>query len=99
MPSGAPGEIALVAEGVKFDKASITAPADKPFKISFDNRDVGTPHDVDILDGSGTKVFEGADFPGPEVRVYDVPALAAATYKFICSIHPDLMTGELTAAN
>ena len=95
-PPAGPGEIALVAEQVKFDKTSISAPADEPFKITFDNKDVGTPHDVDILDGTGAKVFEGADFPGPEVRVYDVPPLAAGAYKFICSIHPALMTGDLT---
>ncbi len=95
-PSGAPGDIALVAEAVKFDKTSLTAAADTPFKITFDNRDVGTPHDVDILDAAQVKVFDGPDFPGPEIRVYDVPPLAAATYTFICSIHPALMTGELT---
>jgi hypothetical protein len=96
-PPGEPGEIALVASAVKFDKASITAPADKPFKIVFDNKDAGTPHDVDILDSTETKIFDGADFPGPEVRTYDVPAIPAGTYKFICSIHPDLMNGELIA--
>lgn len=95
-PPPAPGEITLVAEQVKFDKTSITAPADMPFKITLDNRDVGTPHDVDILDGTGAKVFDGADFPGPEVRVYDVPPLAAGAYQFLCSIHPALMTGDLT---
>jgi plastocyanin len=95
-PPGGPGEISLVAVQVKFDKTSITAPADAPFKITFDNQDAGTPHDVDILDAAGAKVFDGADFPGPEVRVYDVPPLAAGAYEFICSIHPALMTGELT---
>ena len=97
-PAPAPGEITLIAEGVKFDKNAITAPADKPFKITLDNKDAATSHDVDILDAAGANVFEGADFPGPEVRTYDVPAIPAGTYKFICSIHPDLMTGELTAA-
>jgi hypothetical protein len=98
-PPGEPGEIVLVAADVKFDKASITAPADKPFKIKLDNQDAGTPHDVDILDSTETKVFDGEDFPGPEVRVYDVPPLPAGTYKFICSIHPALMSGELTAGS
>jgi plastocyanin len=96
-PSGVPGEIALVAEGVKFDKTTLSVPADKPFKIKFDNRDPGTSHDVDILDGTGKKVFDGKDFPGPKVETYDVPQLKAGTYKFECSIHPALMTGELTA--
>jgi plastocyanin len=95
-PSGAPGEIAIVAENVKFNVSAISAPADKPFKISFDNKDSGTPHDVDILDASGKKVFDGKDFPGPKVMAYDVPPLAAGTYKFECSIHPPTMNGELT---
>ncbi len=96
-PSGAPGEIAIVAEGVKFDKSTLTVPADKPFKITFDNKDAGTSHDVDILDSAGAKAFDGKDFPGPKVETYDVPALKAGTYKFECSIHPALMNGELTA--
>ena len=45
---------------------TLTAPADKPFQIAFDNQDAATPHDVDILDASGKKVFDGKDFPGPE---------------------------------
>jgi plastocyanin len=96
-PSGVPGQLSVVAEGVKFNVTKLAAPADKPFKISFDNRDKGTAHDVDILDASGAKVFDGKDFPGPDVKVYDVPALKAGTYKFQCSIHPALMNGELTA--
>jgi cytochrome c oxidase subunit 2 len=96
VPSGGAGPvIELAAQAVKFDKADITAPADSPFTIHFDNRDPGTPHDVDILDGSGTKVFDGQDFNGPGVRDYGVQPLPAGDYEFICSIHPDLMTGTL----
>ena len=81
---------------MKFDLTTLTAPADTPFKISLDNRDVGTPHDVDITDAGGAKVFDGTEFPGPEVRVYEVPGLAAGTYGFLCSIHPATMNGVLT---
>jgi cytochrome c oxidase subunit 2 len=97
-PSGAAGGpvIPVTAEGVKFLEAQLTAPADSPFTISFDNRDPGTPHDVDIVDQGGTKVFDGQDFNGPEKRDYGVPPLAAGEYSFICSIHPQLMTGTLT---
>jgi len=94
--SGAPGGIAITAQGIKFNVSTLAAPADKPFTITFDNKDPGTPHDVDITDGSGAKVFDGKDFPGPAVKTYDVPALKAGTYKFFCSIHPALMNGELT---
>jgi plastocyanin len=95
--AAAPGPLAIVAKDVKFDVKTLSVPADKPFTISFDNADAGTPHDVDILDAAGKKVFDGKEFPGPEVRAYDVPGLPAGTYKFECSIHPALMNGELTA--
>ena len=96
VPSGGGGPVVdLVAKAVKFDKTEITAKPDAPFTIHFDNQDAGTPHDVDILDGSGKKVFDGQDFPGPGVRDYGVSPLPAGEYKFECSIHPTLMFGTL----
>jgi plastocyanin len=94
--SGAAGGLSITAENIKFNVTTLTAPADKPFTITFDNKDAGTPHDFDIADGSGTKVFDGKEFAGPAVKTYDVPALKAGTYKFFCSIHPSLMNGQLT---
>jgi plastocyanin len=97
-PSGGPpGGIAVTAKGVKFDTAKINAPDGAPFTITFNNEDAGTPHDIDILDTSGAKVFDGKDFEGVATKTYDVPALKAGTYKFECSIHPALMNGELVA--
>ena len=97
-PSGAPGGpvITITAEEIKFLETQVSAPADTPFTIAFDNRDAGTPHDIDISDSSGTLVFDGEVFNGPELRNYSVPALPAGPYPFICSIHPTLMTGTLT---
>ncbi|HUP54761.1 MAG TPA: cupredoxin domain-containing protein [Methylomirabilota bacterium] len=95
-PAAPPGTLAVIAKAVKFDVATLSAPAGKPIKIDFDNQDAGTPHDVDVLDAAGKKVFDGKDFPGPAKQVYDVPALEAGTYKFECSIHPALMNGQLT---
>lgn len=94
--SGAPGGIAIVAKGIAFNVKTLTAPADKAFTVNFDNEDAGTPHDFDILDASGTKVFDGKEFAGVAQKAYDVPALKAGTYKFECSIHPALMNGQLT---
>lgn len=96
-PSGGPAaDVTIVAEQVKFTTGPVSVPAGKPFKIAFDNRDEGIPHDVDIHDAGGATVFDSKDFPGPEVRILDVPALDAGTYRYVCSIHAS-MTDELTA--
>ena len=96
-PSGtaAGPTIPLVAQGIKFDQATLTAPA-TGFTVAFDNRDAGTAHDFDILDATGQKVFDSQAFAGPAKHDLAVPALPAGQYKFECSIHPTLMFGTLT---
>jgi cytochrome c oxidase subunit 2 len=97
-PSGEAGQaLDITAEGVKFVQTSVTAPADKPFQIKFDNKDPATPHNVAIHDGSptGAEVFKGEVFPGVATKTYDVPALKAGTYAFVCTVHPT-MTGTMT---
>jgi cytochrome c oxidase subunit 2 len=96
-PSGAAAgpTLNLVAQGIKFDQATLTGPA-TGFTIHFDNKDTaGTPHDVDILDGSGAKVVDNTPISAPAVADYPIPPLPAGSYKFQCSIHPT-MTGTLT---
>jgi plastocyanin len=92
----APGTLVVIAQGVKFQEATLSAPADQPLKIDFDNKDAGTPHDVDVLDAAGARVYDMKEFPGPAEKTFDVPPLKAGTYTFECSIHPALMNGQLT---
>ena len=90
-PSGA--TVAVVAKDLKFATPAVSAKAGNPFTIAFDNQD-GAPHNIAISDASGAKVFKGDIVAGQKVD-YQVPALAAGTYAFICEVHPD-MKGTLT---
>jgi cytochrome c oxidase subunit 2 len=87
----------LSAVNIAYEQASLEAPANTPFSIEFDNKDAGVPHNVSIHKDSptGPEVFKGDIFNGPDKRTYDVPALPAGTYAFVCSVHPN-MTGSLT---
>ena len=85
----------ISAMNVQYDKTELTAPADQPFAIKFANMDAGIPHNVAIRDGSGTDVFTGDIFNGTETRTYQVQALPAGAYTFVCTVHPN-MTGKLT---
>jgi plastocyanin len=98
-PSGSAGAggatVTIVASGIAFTTANVTAPAGTPFTLEFDNQDAATPHNVQIKDGSGAQVFMTETYPGVEKRSYPVPALAAGSYPFTCTVHPT-MTGTLT---
>jgi plastocyanin/mono/diheme cytochrome c family protein len=89
--------IDISAVNIAFDQAEVSAPADTPFQIRFENNDPGIPHNVEIRQ-DGQTVFLGELFNGIETRTYDVPALEAGTYEFICTVHPN-MVGTLTVGS
>ena len=102
-PSGAPDAsidptaqtVSVVASGIQFTTPTISAAADKPFVIEFDNQDANVQHNIEIKDAAGAQVFKGEIFSGVATKSYQVPALAAGVYPFICTVHPN-MTGTLT---
>jgi plastocyanin len=90
-----PGALTIAAKDLAFSTSALSAPANKPFQIAFDNQE-GAPHNVAIYRDSSAadKVFGSDPFSGPSVRRYDVPPLAAGTYFFRCDVHPN-MSGKL----
>lgn len=95
-PSIPTADVTIRAQGIQFLDRQVTAPAGRPFTIAFVNLDAGVPHNVDIRSTPGDNLFVGEIFNGVDVRVYEVPALAAGEYPFICTVHPN-MTGTITA--
>ena len=100
-PSGESGltiEAPVGASVTGFEPTELVSSPGLPFKIEFDNADTGVPHNFVLKnpDGSNVDIGDTAFFNGPEVRTYDVPALDAGAYPFLCEVHPQTMTGTLT---
>jgi plastocyanin len=85
----------ISAQNIEFDTRDLEAPAGQAFVLAFDNNDAGIPHNVEIKDANGTSMFRGQIITGPAKASYQVPALPAGTYMFLCDVHPT-MTGTLT---
>jgi plastocyanin len=88
--------VELAALNIAFDPTELSVPAQQPFQIHFANNDAGVPHNVEIKDGGGATIFKGEIFSGVDSRTYDVQALPAGSYQFICIVHSN-MVGTLTA--
>jgi plastocyanin len=88
--------IELVAQDIAFDKQTILAPAGQPFRIHLVNNDAGVQHNVEIKDANGQSLFRGDFLTGVADITYDVPALPAGEFVFVCTVHPN-MTGTLSA--
>lgn len=79
-----------------FDESEFTVPTGEAFQIRFANQEAGVPHNVEVKDAAGATVVRGDIISGVAEATYDVPALEAGAYPFLCSVHPN-MTGTITA--
>lgn len=94
-PSAPAGdEIVIVAKDMKFQTTSVTVRANEPVTIVLDNQE-SAPHNIAVKDASGAEVFKGEIVTNTKVS-NAIPALAVATYAFLCEVHPD-MKGTITA--
>jgi cytochrome c oxidase subunit 2 len=96
-PAGPPVTVNITAQNVAFTTPQVTAPANSPITIHFDNQDAAVPHNVKIFKDTigGQVVFDGKVFPGVAAEDYQVGPLPAGTYPFECFVHQN-MTGTLT---
>ncbi len=95
-PAVDPTTLTIAANATAFDKTELSAPANSPITIEFDNREA-LPHNIKIFKDAfnGETVYDGKIVTGPTKETYDVGPLAAGTYPFVCIVHSN-MTGTLT---
>jgi plastocyanin len=91
-PPEAPGGgvVRIAAEGIAFDVAELSLPAEGEAVIAFDNRDAGIPHNVAIYAEGGDPIFQGEIITGPAVIEYRFPAPEPGSYQFRCDVHPQM---------
>jgi plastocyanin len=95
--AGGQGEVAaiIVALNLDFAPKAVTVAAGEPFVLVMDNQDAGIPHNLEIKGPDGATIVMSEVVTGPVQQPVPVPALAAGTYPFLCTIHPN-MTGAIT---
>jgi plastocyanin len=91
------GTVSLAATELAFSTDHLSAPSGERFTLGFDNRAAGVSHNVAILTSGGEVVFRGSLVSGPQRVTYRVPALRVGSYRFVCQVHPQQMTGTLVA--
>jgi hypothetical protein len=106
-PSIPPGTLTIeirAVEHLMFDRATLSAPADRPFVIHFANQDdigggqyeVAAAHNVAIKLGNALLFNPLPAIFAPATADYFISeGLPAGTYRFLCTVHP-LMNGALT---
>ncbi|HET7827941.1 MAG TPA: cupredoxin domain-containing protein [Candidatus Limnocylindrales bacterium] len=93
-PPAIEGAVELTAINIDFEPKELTAPAGAVV-IHFLNKDSGIPHNVQVNDPSGGTLYQGEIVEGPGDMQLPIGELAAGTYPFTCTIHPN-MQGTLT---
>lgn len=100
------GKVTVVAQGIAFDTGCIEEPANTALAITFENKDSGIPHNIEIYtadpskDPSAKTLFVpagNATITGPDTTTYDVPDVKSpGDYYFFCVVHPTQMFGTFT---
>ena len=94
-PADAAGKVLeLSAENIAFSTSSLEAGAGEVI-IRFANNDDGVPHNLHVTGGGAD---EKTDIePGPVTQRLEM-TLPSGTYTYVCDVHPQQMTGQLTIA-
>ena|SRR5690349_17882845 len=83
----------------KWSKTELTAPAGQAWHVSIDAKDPLGIHNFTIISGPAVeqRIFQSPKF-GVGQHTFDLPALPAGTYAFICTLHADTMHGTIVVS-
>ncbi len=89
--------VKLIAAHVRWVPNTLAAPGGEVWHVQIDNQD-GPPEHHNFVVASGTtfpeRIYQSANF-NQGTFTFDIPALPAGNYRFICTVHPEVMTGPL----
>ena len=89
--------VKLIAAHVRWVPTALAAPAGVVWHVQIDNQD-GPPEHHNFVVASGKsvpeRIYQSTNF-NMGTFTFDIPALPAGSYLFICTVHPDVMTGTV----
>ena len=89
--------VKVVAARVRWVPTTLAAPAGQVWHVQIENQD-GPPEHHNFVVASGKtfpeRIYQSTNF-NKGTFTFDVPALPAGNYLFICTVHADVMTGTL----
>jgi plastocyanin len=97
---GGSSNLQVSAFNLAFDTPSIELPAGEATAITFANEDAGVQHNIAIYedDTLAVELFNGELLTGPAEIDYEVPALEAGEFYFLCVVHPTTMNGTVVVS-
>lgn len=89
---GETSALQVSAVNLAFDTSSIELTAGEATTLTFANEDAGVQHNIAIYedDTLAVELFSGELVTGPTEITYEIPALDAGTYYFLCIVHPNM---------
>jgi plastocyanin len=90
--------ISDTAQNTKYRVDTLTVPVGEVVRISFDNLDRGTYHNVAVYtqNPGGTPIWTGEPIRGVSKIVYTTQFNQTGQFAFRCDFHPNAMTGTFT---
>jgi cytochrome c oxidase subunit 2 len=88
---GAPGvQVSSISVTAGFDPNTLSVAANQPWTVQLTNQDPAVPHNFSIRNVNGADWIGQPNAEGGATANYNPPALAAGSYEFFCSLHPNM---------